>query len=179
MKHFYTLFLLFAVCLSFGQINSKYDYFIQFNGNQLSKKVSISDVLNHPLISKYSSKKPDLDFTKYTSLIHLDQKITIHGSFADSIPYYQVTIPIKSREALKQFLVKEFNIKNNNDSIAVIEDFGSYSVYTQNGKKRSLAWNDNYLVILELTKRLSKNFYDFQPPVVNDSTYSEESMAIR
>ncbi|BDU24085.1 hypothetical protein [Flavobacterium sp. GSB-24] len=178
MKHFYTLFLLFATYLTFGQINtSKYDYFVQFNGNQLSKKVSISEVLNHPLVSKYSSKKPDFDFSKYTSLIHLDQKITIHGSFMDSIPYYQVTIPIKSKEALKQFLIKEFKIDNSNDSIAEIEDFGNYSVFTPKGKKRSMIWNDNYLVVLELTKRFSKNVYDLQPPVVTDSIYSDESYA--
>ena len=175
MKHFYTFIFLLATYLAFGQTN-KYDYFVQFNGNQLSKKVSVAEVLNHPLINKYSSKKPDFDFSKYTSVIQLDQKITIHGKFSDSIPYYQVTIPIKNRDAVTQFLVKEFKISDSNDSIAGIEDFGKYSVLTVKGKKRSMVWNDNYLVILELTTTRSKNFYDVpQPPVLNDSVYSEES----
>lgn len=175
MKHFYTFIFLLAAYLTFGQTN-KYDYFVQFNGNQLSKKVSVAEVLNHPLINKYSSKKPDFDFSKYTSVIQLDQKITIHGKFSDSIPYYQVTIPIKNRDAVTQFLVKEFKISDSNDSIAGIEDFGKYSVLTVKGKKRSMVWNDNYLVILELTTTRSKNFYDVpQPPVLNDSVYSEES----
>ncbi|PBJ12787.1 hypothetical protein [Flavobacterium sp. ACN6] len=174
MKQFYTLIFLLASYLTFGQTN-KYDYFVQFNGNQLSKKVSVSDVLNHPLINKYSSKKPDFDFSKYTSQINFDQKISIHGSFTDSIPYYQVTIPIKGREALRQFLIKEFKINNSNDSIAAIEDFDKYSVYTPNGKKRSMVWNDTYLVVLELTKKLSKNVYDLQTEVQIDSAYSEES----
>jgi len=174
MKHFYTFIFLLAAYLTFGQTN-KYDYFVQFNGNQLSKKVSVAEVLNHPLINKYSSKKPDFDFSKYTSVIQLDQKITIHGKFSDSIPYYQVTIPIKNRDAVTQFLVKEYKISESNDSIAGIEDFGKYSVLTVKGKKRSMVWNDNYLVILELTTTRSKNFYDVPPPVLNDSVYSEES----
>lgn len=174
MKHFYTFIFLLAAYLTFGQTN-KYDYFVQFNGNQLSKKVSVAEVLNHPLINKYSSKKPDFDFSKYTSVIQLDQKITIHGKFSDSIPYYQVTIPIKNRDAVTQFLVKEFKISDSNDSIAGIEDFGKYSVLTVKGKRQSMVWNDNYLVILELTKTRSKNFYDVPPPVLNDSVYSEES----
>ncbi|AXB55858.1 hypothetical protein [Flavobacterium fluviale] len=174
MKHFYTFIFLLAAYLTFGQTN-KYDYFVQFNGNQLSKKVSVAEVLNHPLINKYSSKKPDFDFTKYTSVIQLDQKITIHGKFSDSIPYYQVTIPIKNRDAVTQFLVKEFKISDSNDSIAGIEDFGKYSVLTVKGKRQSMVWNNNYLVILELTKTRSKNFYDVPPPVLNDSVYSEES----
>jgi hypothetical protein len=108
MKQFYSLFLIFAIQFSFAQINQeKYDYFVQFNGNQLSKKVDINQVLNHPIITKYISKKPDFDLRKYTSIIKLDQKITIHGSFLDSVPYYQFTIPIKGKEAVKQYLTEK------------------------------------------------------------------------
>ncbi|MCP2026340.1 hypothetical protein L1276_001484 [Flavobacterium sp. HSC-32F16] len=155
MKQFYTLLLLLAMHLTFGQINkNEYDYFVQFNGNQLSKKVSIAEILNHPIITKYSSKKPDLDFTKYTSVIQLDQKITIHGKFSDSIPYYQVTIPVKNKEAVKQLIIKEFGANAKNDSPeSSIKDLGQYSVFNPKGKNKILAWNDNYLVILELTQR--------------------------
>ena len=178
MKHFYTLFLLFATYLTFGQINkNEYDYFVQFNGNQLSKKVSVTEILNHPIITKYSAKKPDLDFTKYTELIQLDQKITIHGKFSDSIPYYQVTIPVKSREAVKQFIIKEFG--NGSAENVQIQDAGKYAVFNTKGKNKTLAWNDNYLVILELTQRLPSRFYTtesqtvWQDSVAVDEVYEE------
>ena len=178
MKHFYTLFLLFATYLTFGQINkNEYDYFVQFNGNQLSKKVSVAEILNHPIIAKYSAKKPDLDFTKYTELIQLDQKITIHGKFSDSIPYYQVTIPVKSKEAVKQFIIKEFG--NGLAENVQIQDLGKYAVFNARGKNKTLAWNDNYLVILELTQRLPSRFYTteseavLQDSVAVDEVYEE------
>ncbi|MFD2942202.1 hypothetical protein [Flavobacterium notoginsengisoli] len=156
MKQFYSLFLLFASVLTFGQASlDKYDYFVQFNGNQLSKKVDVNQVLNHPIITKFTSKKPDFDLRKYTSIIKLDQKITIHGSFLDSVPYYQVTIPIKNKEAVKQYLVENLKAENN-----AIQDFGKYAVFTSKGAKKSLVWNDDYLVIFELTKRLPTKFYN-------------------
>ncbi|KAF2509057.1 hypothetical protein [Flavobacterium foetidum] len=155
MKQLYSLFLLFASILTFGQANlDKYDYFVQFNGNQLSKKVEVDQVLNHPIITKFTSKTPDFDFRKYTSIIKLDQKITIHGSFLDSVPYYQVTIPIKNKEDVKQFLVENLKAEQN-----AIQDFGKYAVFTPKGVKRTLAWNDNFFVIFELTKRLPTKFY--------------------
>lgn len=178
MKQFYTLLLLLATYLTFGQINNnEYDYFVQFNGNQLSKKVSVAEILNHPIVTKYSAKKPDLDFTKYTSLIQLDQKITIHGKFSDSIPYYQVTIPVKSKEAVKQFITKEFG--NGAAENVEIKDLGKYAVFNPKGKNKTLAWNDNYLVILELTQRLPSSFYTsesqpvFQDSIAIDEVYQE------
>lgn len=177
MKQFYTLLLLLATYLTFGQINkNEYDYFVQFNGNQLSKKVSVAEILNHPIVTQYSAKKPDLDFTKYTSLIQLDQKITIHGKFSDSIPYYQVTIPVKSREAVKQYILKEFG---NGAENLEIKDLGKYAVFNPKGKNKTLAWNDNYLVILELTQRLPSSFYTsesqpvFQDSIAIDEVYEE------
>jgi hypothetical protein len=174
MKQFCTLLLLLATYLTFGQINkNEYDYFVQFNGNQLSKKVSVAEILNHPIITKYSAKKPDLDFTKYTSLIQLDQKITIHGKFSDSIPYYQVTIPVKSKEAVKQFIIKEFG--NDLAGNVQIQDLGKYAVFNAKAKKKIFAWNDNYLVILELTQRLPSRFYTTEiEPVWQDSIAVDE-----
>jgi len=155
MKHFYTLFFLFATYLTFGQTNAKYDYFVQFNGNQFSKKVNVDEVLNHSILTKFISKKPDFDLRKYASIIQLDQKMTIHGNFLDSVPYYQVTIPIKNKEAVKQFLVEKLNADGTNNPI---QEFGKYAVFTPQGAKRSLVWNDNYLVIFELTKKLPKSY---------------------
>lgn len=181
MKQFYTLLFLLATYLTFGQINkNEYDYFVQFNGNQLSKKVSVGEILNHPIITKYGSKKPDLDFAKYTSVIQLDQKITIHGKFSDSIPYYQVTIPVKNREAVKQLIIQEFGANTKNDSAEnAIKDFGKYAVFNPKGKNKTLAWNDNYLVILELTQRTPySNQYDTYKSDSTEVGYEETKVMI-
>lgn len=173
MKHFYTLIFLFATYFSFGQtVPEKYDYFVQFNGSQLSKKVSIDEVLNHPILTKYISKKPDFDLRKYATIIKLNEKITIHGNFLDSVPFYQVTIPVKSREAVRKYLIEKQGANGTNSSI---EDFGKYEVYTPNGLKRSFVWNDNYLVVIELTKRLPSKFYDVaETSVATDSVSISE-----
>ncbi|UPZ16689.1 hypothetical protein [Flavobacterium humidisoli] len=173
MKHFYTLIFLFATYFSFGQtVPEKYDYFVQFNGSQLSKKVSIDEVLNHPILTKYISKKPDFDLRKYAAIIKLNEKITIHGNFLDSVPFYQVTIPVKSKEAVRKYLIEKQGANGTNSSI---EDFGKYEVYTPNGLKRSFVWNDNYLVVIELTKRLPSKFYDVaETSVATDSVSISE-----
>ncbi|WP_433779599.1 hypothetical protein [Flavobacterium anhuiense] len=175
MKQFYTLIFLFAAYFTFGQASpDKYDYFVQFNGNQLSKKVSINEVLNHPILTKYISKKPDFDLRQYTSIIQLDQKITIHGNFLDSVPFYQVTIPIKNKEAVTQYLIEKQGANGKNSTI---EEFGKYAVFKPSGVKRSFVWNDNYLVIFELTKRLPTKFYNSPggPPILNDPIVATET----
>ena len=177
MKHFYTLLFLFATYFTFGQINSKHDYFVQFNGNQLSKKVSVTEILNHSLVRKYDEGKANLDFNKYAALFQLDQTTTIHGNFTDSIPYYQMTIPIKSKEAVKQFLTEIYKINSTVDSANVqsIQDFGKYAIFTANNEKASFAWNDNYLVIFELTKKYLSPYYDHikQDSIAVDESYEE------
>lgn len=182
MKQFYILFLVLATHLTFGQLNSKsYDYFVQFNGDQLSKKVSVDQIVNHPLISKYKEGKASLDLKKYTALFKLDQKITVHGNFTDSIPYYQVTLPIKNKEAVKQFLIEEHTKNKNTDSVEVpvIQDYGKYAVFTPKNQKTSFVWNDNYLVLVELTKKYKPKSYDWedrtQDSIAIDEPYQETS----
>ncbi|GGF27722.1 hypothetical protein [Flavobacterium limi] len=170
MKQFFTLLILLTLSFSYSQeLSKKQDYFIQFNGSQLSKKVSVAEVLNHSLLKNGKMK---LDVNQYADLIKLDQKITVHGNYSDSIPYYQVTIPIKSRNDIKTFLTQK---NKESDSIAkpLIEDFGQYSVYNSGDKKTTMAWNDSYLVIFGLTKRYSYNDYTIPPPPVVDSVAVE------
>ncbi|WP_163400211.1 hypothetical protein [Flavobacterium fluviatile] len=166
MKQFFTLIILFTFSLIHGQtLSKKQDYFVQFNGSQLSKKVNVAEVLNHSLL-KNAKDKMKLDVNEYANLIKLDQKITVHGNYSDSIPYYQITIPIKSRSDIKAFLIQQ---DKGNDSLAkpLIEDFGQYSVYNSGDKKTTLAWNDSHLVIFGLTKRYSYNDYTTAPPIMD------------
>lgn len=185
MKQLCTLFLVFATYLTFGQNNqNKYDYFVQFNGNQLSKKVNIDEVLNHPVLNKYKDGNSGFDISKYTSLFYLDKQLTVHGNFTDSIPYCQITIPIKNKEAARQFLLQEYSINKNTDSVIVptIQDFGNFSILNSKNEKESFAWNDNYLVILKLTKKFHSNRYDLssadalQDSIAIDEPYKELSI---
>ena len=162
MKHFFTCLIFLTSFLVSSQTNTKpYDYFVQFNGDQLSKKVNITDILNHSLVNKYTQGKPDLDINQYASLFRLDQKISVHGNFTDSIPYYQVTIPIKNRNDIKKFMQK-LNAKKEADSLPTptIVDFPLYSLLTTNDKRSSLAWNDNYLVIVGFTKKHTSSLFN-------------------
>ncbi|MCV9930397.1 hypothetical protein OIU83_22245 [Flavobacterium sp. LS1R49] len=167
MKQFFTYLILLATLLANGQTNIKpYDYIVQFNGDQLSKKVNIMDVLNHPLIRKYKEDQPDFNINQYATLFKLDQKISVHGNFTDSIPYYQVTIPVKNRNDITQFMQK-LHAKKDTDSLptATIENFPLYSLLTAADKRSSMAWNDNYLVIVGFTKKYSSNLYTPQEEI--------------
>ncbi|CAD0000574.1 hypothetical protein [Flavobacterium salmonis] len=168
MKQFFTFLILLTFTLAHSQtLSPKQDYFVQFNGSQLSKKVSIAEVLNHSVLKKYKDGKMNLDINQYADLIKLDQKITVHGNYSDSIPYYQVTIPIKDKNAIKNFLIQK-NKENDSLGKPLIEDFGQYSVYNSPDKKTTVAWNDSYLVFFGLTKKHEYKDYSY-PEVEVDS----------
>lgn len=168
MKQFFTFLILFTFSLAYCQtLSKKQDYFVQFNGNQLSKKVNVAEVLNHSVLKNYKDGKAYLDINEYANLLKLDQKITVHGNYSDSIPYYQITIPIKSRNDIKAFLLKK-NKENDSLAKATIEDFAQYSLYNSRDKKTTMGWNDNYLVIFGLTKK--HNYNDYKPLMVQDTT---------
>ncbi|WP_417939004.1 hypothetical protein [Flavobacterium sp. RS13.1] len=175
MKQFCILFILFTFGLTQSQtLSKKQDYFIQFNGSQLSKKVSVAEVLNHSLLKNAKEGKMKLEVNKYADLIRLEEKITAHGNYSDSIPYYQITIPIKNRDNIKKFLLQD---GKESDSVPkpLIEDFGQYSVYNSSDKKTTIAWNDSHLVIFGLTKRFSYSDYTMTTAmdsvVVTDNSY--------
>lgn len=167
MKQLFTFLVLFTFGLVYSQtLSKKQDYFIQFNGSQLSKKVSVAEVLNHSLLKNAEEGKMKLDVNQYADLIKLDQKITAHGNYSDSIPYYQITIPIKSRNDIKNFLVQK-DKEADSSAKPLIEDFGQYSLYNSGDKKTTMAWNDSHLVIFGLTKKYTYNDYTIAPPVMD------------
>jgi len=178
MKQFFTFLILFAFSLAYSQtLSKKQDYFVQFNGNQLSKKVSVAEVLNHSVLKNYKDGKADLNIEKYANLLKLDQKITVHGNYSDSIPYYQITIPIKNRNDIKTFLAEK---DKENDSLAnpTIEDFAQYSLYNSSDKKTTIAWNDSHLVIFGLTKKYTYNDYPVTTAIDSAATVSDSSVVI-
>ena len=150
-RSFYLFFLLcytFAIAQNTSNTN---DFFVQYNGDLLTKKVSVAEVLNHSLLKEYNSKNNKFSGQEMDAIFKLNDKITIHGNFTDSISYYQITIPIKNKALLKEFLL---NKNNSTDSVALAQkveiiDFNGFSMVRSDtiSKKETIAWNDNYLVI--------------------------------
>lgn len=179
-KRFNVLLLLASTCI-FGQVAPKeFDYFVQFNGSQFSKKVTLNEIMNHNAIKKIAKKEKDFNIEEYTALIKEDKNIIIHGNFSDSIPFYQITIPIKSREEVSAFVMQK--IKNNSEEISdevttQIEDYDSYSVFNATNSSASMAWNNEYLVVLEFIKPTNSNYNDpYEIAAYDEEIYEVEEV---
>ena len=181
MKYLFTPLILFISLLASGQSSQKHDYFVQFNGQQLAKKVNVIDILNHPLFQDSKAKSPDFDIKKLADFFKLDQKIYVSGNFSDSIPYYQITIPIKSRNDIRNFILADKGSDSNAVVSQDIQDFSKYSVLRpkQGTNDPSIAWNDEYLVILKLTQDYyQSNMYSVEEaPVMVEEAYPYEGDA--
>ena len=151
------LFLLISYIGLCQQPSKNYDYFVQYNGAQFTKKVKIEQLTNHPLLNKLQKENADFDTNEFTALFDLEKNASIVGNFTDSIAYYQATIPIRNKEKLKAFLTKRNEKKALSDSITKfeIQDFGTYAMLNSSDQKFTIAWNDSYLVFFELTKKYS------------------------
>lgn len=156
MKHFLTTLIVLVCSFGFSQTN-QYDYFVQYNGSALAKKVNFGQIVNHPFLTELKKDSTDLGSSEFSALFKLDETANIVGNFTDSIPYYQISIPIKNKENIRQFLIKNQQKKQAYDSLAKyeIQDLLHYSLFTSSNERFSMAWNDNYLVILEFTKKYS------------------------
>ena len=189
MKKRFNVLLLLASTFIFGQVAPKdFDYFVQFNGSQFSKKVTLDEIMNHNAIKKIAKSEKDFNIKEYALLIKADKNIIIHGNFSDSIPFYQITIPIKSREEVKAFVMQK--IKENSEEISdevttQIEDYDTYSVYNSSNNAASMAWNDEYLVVLEFIKPMNSSYNDpYAYEVVEpyeedyDYEYAADSVAV-
>ncbi|WP_281336838.1 hypothetical protein [Flavobacterium eburneipallidum] len=159
MKNILLFLILLISNFGFCQTPSdKYDYFVQYNGNALAKKVNFDQIVHHPFLTELKKEPTDFGSPEFSALFKLDQTASIVGNFTDSIPYYRISIPIKNRENIKQFLIKNQQKKQVSDSLAKyeIQDFPNYSLFTSSNERFSMAWNDGYLVIFEFTKKFSE-----------------------
>lgn len=183
MKQLSYLVLLLCSTFAFAQPKTKTtDFFVQYNGDQLTKKVSVAEVLNHSLLKEFNKKNKEFTAQELEAVFRLNEKITVHGNYTDTLSYYQITIPIKNSLLLKEMLLRK---KESNDSLAVekkteIQDFGAFSMILSDtlSKKPTIGWNQDYLVIYELTSKYDYNDYavaDVQEEVVVDSIAAPSS----
>lgn len=173
MKNLLSVLLFLVSIVVFGQVSQKHDYFVQFNGSQFANKVAIADIFKHKVFDSF--KKSDFDIDEYTKFIEFNENITVHGNFTDSLPYYQITFPIKSSAEVTAFIENKIASKVAKDSIIrEINTEENYKLYSDSSEKYSIAWNENNLVIVEFLKPMLANYepvvYDYE----NEETYEEE-----
>ena len=91
MKKFFYLLAVLIPFLAIAQ--DKHDYFIQFNADRFSSKVSLDELFSHKAFKEFNKESSKLKLSDFTSFIDDSKKMVIHGNFTDSISYYQITLP--------------------------------------------------------------------------------------
>lgn len=185
MKNLFSVLLFLVSILTFGQVSQKQDYFVQFNGSQFANKVAITDVFKHKAFDSF--KKSDFNIDEYSKFIEFNGNITVHGNFTDSIPYYQITFPIKSSSEVTAFIENKIASKVETDSVfREIISLDTYKLYSTTSEKYSIAWNEKHLIIVEFLKPTLSNYetvshtneYETEEVYVEEWDEEEENEAI-
>lgn len=183
MKKFFYLLAVLIPFLAIAQ--DKHDYFIQFNADRFSSKVSLDELFSHKAFKEFNKESSKLKLSDFTSFIDDSKKMVIHGNFTDSISYYQITLPLTSTVKLEEYINE--NIEKQNDFIEIdslkesIKRFENYSSYKSTHSNYSLAWNGENLVIYEILSIKDETItqdYAYNESYNNDYTedyvYNEE-----
>lgn len=148
------VFFLFVLpFLSFSQ--TKTDFFIQFNTGQLHQKLNQDSVAIQSVFKPlFKSKNPNF-IAEFITTIDQSKAIIVHGNITDSIPFTQITIPIKEVQKIESLLEKEIALNNETkvDSLKEsIKKFPNYSLYSSDFQDYSMAWNANYFILYNSSK---------------------------
>lgn len=148
MKKLFYLFLILPF-LVFGQEKkNNYDYFVQINTQQFAKKVNIDTLFNHKAFKSFNKENSNLNLNDFMSFVDKTKSIILHGSFTDSIPYYQITLPLIEDKELQQFVQRKIDQGKEKDSIIkTIKNHDKFHLYSPKNNNYSLAWNKNNLVV--------------------------------
>ncbi|MFC7774768.1 hypothetical protein [Flavobacterium sp. GCM10027622] len=170
MKKYFYLFLMLPV-LAFGQVQKQnHDYFVQFNMPQLDKKVNIDSILNHKALKGFSQESAKVKLNDFMSFVDKTKPVTIHGNYTDSIPYYQISLPLRNNKGLKQFIQNQIDQDKANDTIVeTIKSFPKYELYSPKKNNYTLAWNNEHLVLYGLMDERKYDAYAVDSVAVIDS----------
>lgn len=179
-KLFYLVLALPIIGLS--QTDKNYDYFVQFNTPQFAKKVNLDSLFNHKAFKEFNKESVDFKLKDFISFIDRNKAISIHGNFTDSIPYYQLTIPLAKADAFENFIQNKINKQE--DSIPdVVQKMSGYQILSSKNDDFSIAWNANNLVLFGLLENSNYNsslygynYDDYDEGVVVDEVeeYNED-----
>lgn len=171
-KYFYLFFILPAV--AFGQLKKEnYDYFVQFNTPKFAQKVNIDSLLNHKAVKMITGEESKSRLSDFASFIDKSKVVTIHGNFTDTIPYYQLSMPLLDAKGLQGFIQKKADKSNETKSDSIVDAikiYPKYSVYSSKDEEFSIAWDDKNLVVYQLLDApRSYKYGDLVPPADYDS----------
>ncbi|AWM13729.1 hypothetical protein DI487_07535 [Flavobacterium sediminis] len=172
-KLFY--FLVALPVVAFSQVKKEnYDYFVQFNTPQLNKKVDLDQLFTHKAFKEFNKENANIKLNDFISFIDKERAISIHGNFTDSIPYYQVTIPLAQVEKFEQFLQNRTQKKGDS-----IQKHATYAMVTSRSGF-TMAWDSKNLVVFELLNipNYNTNPYSYQYDDYNDDYYEEEEEVV-
>lgn len=148
MKKYFYLFLMLTG-IAFGQEKkNSYDYFVQFNTQQFAKKANIDSLFSHMAFKGLNKENSKTKLNDFMSFIDKSKPVIMHGNFTDSIPYYQISLPLIDDKGLQQFVQHKMEEANAKDSVVeTIKAYAKYQVYSPKNDNFTLAWDKNNLVI--------------------------------
>lgn len=166
MKKLFYLFLILPF-LAFSQVQkNNYDYFVQINTKQLSKKINMDTLFNHKAFKSFNKENSNTNLNDFMTFVDKTKPVTIHGSFTDSIPYYQITLPIVENKGIQEFIQRKIDQRKETDSIVeTIKSYDTFQIYSPKNNSYTIAWNKTNLVLYGL---LDTNAYKPNPI---DTTY--------
>ncbi len=181
MKKYFYLFLILPV-LVFGQ-EKNYDYFVQFNTQQFAKKANMDSLFNHKAFKNFNKENAKLKLNDFMSFVDKSKPVIIHGNFTDSIPYYQISLPLIDDKGLQQFVQRKIDQAKENDSIVeTVKSYPKYQIYSSKSDSYTLAWDKKNLVVYGVLNAFHKNEYkgfeidtmDVAEAVVDSTAVAEE-----
>lgn len=166
MKKLFYLFLILPF-LAFSQVQkNNYDYFVQINTKQLAKKINMDTLFNHKAFKSFNKENSNTNLNSFMTFVDKTKPVTIHGSFTDSIPYYQITLPIVENKGIQEFIQRKIDQRKETDSIVeTIKSYDTFQIYSPKNNSYTIAWNKTNLVLYGL---LDTNAYKPNPI---DTTY--------
>lgn len=178
MKNFYALIFLLPLLVFSQNKNENYDYFIQFNTAQFSKKVDVDSLFSHKLFKSFNKPNSDIKLKDFISLLDKSKNATIHGTFKDSIAYTQITLPILDEKKVVQLIQNKIDKDKKSEENKIVKKSG-YSSYTPANDDFTLAWNKKVLIVYISFDTSPKNYgynnpYDYKVEETVYEDYEEE-----
>ncbi|NRS87979.1 hypothetical protein HNQ02_000889 [Flavobacterium sp. 7E] len=176
MKKIYA-FLFLLPLLTFSQVNDeKYDYFVQLNTAEFSKKVNIDSLFNHKLFKSFNKEDSKIKLINFVASLDKSRNATIHGNYKDSLSYTQITLPILDENSITQMVQQIIKKSDSTNSEHIIKN-SNYSLFSPAKEDFTIAWDQNVL-ILYVTYNTAANrnlaYADYDEEGVVEEEYAED-----
>lgn len=176
MKKIYA-FLFLLPLLTFSQVNDeKYDYFVQLNTSEFSKKVNIDSLFNHKLFKSFNKEDSNIKLIDFIGSLDKSRNATIHGNYKDSLSYTQITLPILDENNITQIVQQMIKKSDTTNNEHVIKN-SNYSIYSPSEEDFTIAWNKKVL-ILYISYKTAPNrnlsYTDYDEADVVEEEYAED-----